>query len=61
MTDDQLQEAINRAREFMNLASNHGGLLYKSREHTAKALIELEAIQVNRASMAVQPTLIRVD
>ena len=51
MTDDQLQEAINRAREFMDLESTPGGLLYKSREHTAKALIELEAIQVNRASI----------
>jgi len=61
MTDDQLQEAINRAREFMNLTSTQGGLLYKSREHTAKALIELEAIQVNRASMATQPTLMRME
>lgn len=61
MTDDQLQEAINQAREFMNLSSTQGGLLHKSREHTAKALIELEAIQVNRASMATEPTLIRVE
>jgi hypothetical protein len=61
MTDDQLQEAINKAREFMNLAANHGGLLYKSREHTAKALEELEAIQVNRASMATQPTLVQIN
>ena len=51
MTDDQLQEAINQARKVMDLESTPGGLLYKSREHTAKVLIELEAIQVNRASI----------
>ena len=59
MTDPELQEAINRAREFMLHVGQPGGLLYKAREHTAKALTELEAIQVNRASMATMPTMAR--
>ena len=56
MTDDQLQEAINRAREFM-MATSTSPLLNKSREHTAEALVELEAIQVNRANAATVPSL----
>jgi hypothetical protein len=61
MTDDQLQTAIDKAREFMNLVATNGGLLYNARQQTAKALIELEAIQVNRAAAATTPTLMRLD
>ena len=56
MTDQALQEAINRAREFMNLAGQPGGLLNKSRAQTAIALEELERVQVTRAqSLAPSP------
>lgn len=61
MTDQELQEAINQAREFMNLASPAGGLLYKAREHTLTMLRELEKAQVTRALMATQPTLMTVE
>ena len=61
MTDQELQEAINQAREFMNLASPTGGLLHKAREHTLTMLRELEKAQVTRALMATQPTLVDVE
>jgi hypothetical protein len=61
MTDDQLQTAIDKAREFMNLVATNGGLLYNARQHTAKVLIELEAIQVNRAAAATTPILMRME
>jgi len=61
MTDQELQEAIERAREFMNLASPAGSLLYKAREHTQAMLKELEKIQVIRAGMATQPMLANLE
>ena len=61
MTDSELQEAINKAREFMNLPANTGGLLHRSKEHTQTMLRELEKIQVERASMATQPALAQVE
>ena len=61
MTDQELQQAIDKAREFMNLSSQPGGLLHKSREHTQTTLRELEKIQVVRAGMATQPTLTNVE
>lgn len=60
MTDQELQVAIDRAREFMDLPSTQGGLLHKAREHTQIVLIELEKIQVTRAAMAIAPTLTQV-
>lgn len=60
MTDQELQVAIDHAREFMNLPANSGGLLYKSKEHTQTTLRELEKIQVTRAAMATAPTLTEV-
>lgn len=60
MTDQELQVAIDRAREFMDLPSTPGGLLHKSREHTQTVLKELEYIQVTRAAMAIAPTLTQV-
>jgi hypothetical protein len=61
MTDPELQEAINKAREFMNQSSSPGGLLHKCRENTQVMLKELEKIQVMRAGMATQPTLAQVE
>lgn len=61
MTDQELQVAIDQAREFMNLPANSGGLLYKSKEHTQTTLRELEKIQVMRAGMATRPTLTQVE
>jgi hypothetical protein len=61
MTDQELQQAIDKAREFMNIAANTGGLLHRSKEHTQTMLRELEAIQVVRAGMATQPTLAQVE
>ena len=57
MTDQELQEAIDKAREFMNLSSPTGGLLQKAREHTLIMLRELEKAQVTRALMATQPII----
>lgn len=57
MTDQELQEAINKAREFMDMPSTPGGILHRAREHTQSVLVELEKIQVMRAGMATQPTL----
>lgn len=61
MTDAELQLAIDQAREFMNLSSSPGGILHKAREHTQTTLRELEKIQVMRAGMATQPTLVTTD
>lgn len=61
MTDAELQQAIDKAREFMNLSSSPSGLLHKSRENTQVMLKELEKIQVIRAGMATQPTLAQVE
>ena len=61
MTDPELQEAIDKAREFMNLASPTGGLLHKAREHTQTMLKELERIQVARAGMATTPTITQME
>ena len=55
MNNAQLQEAIDKAREFMNLTSSQGGLLHQSREHTKIALKELEKIQVIRAGLMTSP------
>jgi hypothetical protein len=57
MTDQELQNAIDKAREFMNLSSTPGGILYQARENTRLALKELEKIQVTRAAMAYAPPL----
>jgi hypothetical protein len=61
MTDKELQEAINKAREFMNIASPPGGLLQGSREHTQTILKDLERIQVMRASTATTPTITQME
>jgi len=61
VTNQELQTAIDKAREFMNLVATNGGLLYHARQHTAKVLIELESIQANRAAAATTPTLMRMD
>lgn len=60
MTDQELQEAIDKARAFMNLTSTQGGILHKARENTQVMLKELEKIQVTRAAMAAAPTLTEV-
>jgi hypothetical protein len=60
MTDQELQNAIDKAREFMNLSSTQGGILHQARENTRLALRELEKIQVTRAAMAAVPTLTEV-
>jgi len=61
MTDKELQEAIDKAREFMNLPANIGGLLHKSKEHTQTMLRELEKVQLTRAGMATEPTIVRLE
>jgi len=61
MTDKELQEAIDKAREFMNLASPAGGLLHGARAHTQIMLKELERIQVARAGMAIEPTITQME
>lgn len=59
MTDQELQVAIDSARKFMELTSHAGGILHKARENTQNTLRELEKIQIVRAGMATQPTLIQ--
>ena len=51
MNNSQLQEAINKAREFMQLNSSPGGVLHSARQNTQRTLEELEKIQVMRAAM----------
>jgi hypothetical protein len=61
MTDQELQVAIDSAREFLKNIGNAGGPLYEARQNTRIVLRDLEAIQVNRASMATQPTLMQME
>ena len=61
MTDKELQEAIDKAREFMNLPAPTGGLLHKSKEQTQVTLRELEKVQLTRASMATEPTIMYME
>jgi len=61
MTDQELQVAIDSAREFLKNIGNAGGPLYEARQHTKVVLKELESIQVNRAGMATQPTLTQIE
>jgi len=61
MTDQELQVAIDHAREFMDLPAPIDGLLHKSKQHTQTILQELERIQVMRAGMATEPTLTQVN
>jgi hypothetical protein len=61
MTDQELQVAIDQARKFMDLPATNGGLLYVSKQHTQTMLKELEKIQVARAGMATQPTLMQME
>ncbi len=55
MNNQQLQEAINKAREFVQVPSLEGGLLWKTREHTKETLAALEKLQVERAQLASKP------
>lgn len=57
MNNAQLQEAINKAREFMNIPSTEHGLLWQARNNTKKQLEELEKIQLERACLASRPTI----
>lgn len=58
MTDQELQEAIDKARAFVAPQMD-----YKTtpsadlKESTIKSIKELQAIQVVRAGMATRPTL----
>jgi len=60
MTDQELQEAIDKARAFIALQID-----YKTtpsadlKEVTIKYIKELQAIQVVRAGMATRPTVIK--
>jgi hypothetical protein len=58
MNDAQLQEAINKAREFMNIPATEHGLLWQARSNTKKQLEELEKIQIERACLASKPSII---
>ena len=60
MNNNQLQEAIDKAREFMQLESMPGGVLHSARQNTQKTLAELERIQVMRAGMMLTPKIMKV-
>lgn len=60
MTDQELQVAIDSAREFLTHIGKEGGPLYEARTKTKLSLHELEKIQVTRAAMAAAPTLTEV-
>lgn len=57
MNNAQLQEAINKAREFILNTSASSGPIWDARQQTTRSLRELEAIQVMRAGMATKPIL----
>ena len=61
MTNKELQEAIDKGREFLNLPANTDGVLHKSKEQTQIMLRELEKVQLTRASMAIEPTIVRME
>lgn len=61
MTDQELQVAIDSARDFLKNIGNAAGPLYEARDKTKLTLHELEKIQVVRAGMATQPTLTQVE
>lgn len=60
MNNNQLQEAINKAREFMQLNSQPGGILHNARQNAQVTLAELEKIQVMRAGMSLSPKIMKV-
>lgn len=59
MNNAQLQEAIDKAREFILNAGVPSGPIWDARNQTVKALKELETVQATRAAMASQPKLIK--
>jgi len=62
MTDQELQEAIDRARSFVAPQMDYKTTPSSDlKESTIKYIKELQAIQVVRAGMATAPTLQRLE
>jgi hypothetical protein len=61
MTDQELQEAIDRARAFIATQLDYKNTPSPDlKDATIKNIKELQAIQVTRAAMATAPTLTQV-
>lgn len=62
MTDQELQEAVDKARAFLSVEwKAYQAPLKEAHAVTAKHLEQLEKIQVMRAGMATQPTLTQIE
>lgn len=58
MTDQELQEAIDKARAFISPQLDYKNTPSQElKDFTIRHIKELQAIQVMRAGMATQPTL----
>jgi hypothetical protein len=57
MNNTELQDAINKAREFLKLEAKDGDALCMAKNITRKQLEELEKIQVARANMIHDPLI----
>jgi hypothetical protein len=55
MNNRQLQEAIDKTRDFLTVTGTAAGPLYQAREESKKHLAQLEAIQRGRAQLASTP------
>ena len=55
MTNQELQEAINSARAFLDRSADSSTLVYKAKQKTMEHLEVLETLQRNRAARWHRP------